>query len=427
MFRTNHNYTQFAGKPYRLEQIIPILSAHHLLSSPAHQAYIEEVSTLVGIGDQHFNLLYLDLMNCFSEFVQLIPKKPTDVLGSFLNMGLRRAWRGLMLLKDKQPLNQDPALTYLLYSALLLRDLSDISINQKITVCDEEGIFIADWIPASGNLLNRGPYYRLFFRQSIQARMAKELTVLLAKQIMPHEGLVWLSSDAQQIVDWLVILLDESLIGGVLADILTIIKLDEDRLNKLDQRSLLEHEYWLDPVDPKLKSLPAISVVLKTATGTAVGEAFLNWLQDGVAQGQFAINSADAGLHAVEGGLFIEYPEIFRKFSEQFDKPLHIVFTQFAYLLGFLKQGGDVRFDQFFSSYPISALRRAGTGFDFATLSSKEGSLRKGIVLQDASLVFAKSMPEISQYLKMDQSNTQAANALPVIVDSTKRGPAPAV
>ena len=144
MFGKTHNYEQLAGKPYKQDQVIPVLTANHLLSGNAHQAYIEEIHRLVELEDAHFNALYLDLINNFAEFVQLIPKKPTWALGSFLNDGLRRAWRGLILLKDQQSLSDHPADTYLVYSALLLRELSDIVINQKIVLCDEEGIFQAD-------------------------------------------------------------------------------------------------------------------------------------------------------------------------------------------------------------------------------------------------------------------------------------------
>ena len=378
---------------------------------------------LVELDDEHFNALYLDLMHRFAEFVQLVPKKPTWALGSFLNDGLRRAWRGLILLKERQPLNQNPALTYLVYSALLLRDLSNIATNQKIVVCDEEGVFLADWLPANGSMLNHGPYYRLFFRQSIQARMANEITVIYARQLMPAEGFNWLASDDQLLVDWLLALLDESLVGGVLAEILSIIRLDTEKLDHGERKHLLEQEYWLDPLDPNEKMLPAILVNIKIATGTAVGEAFLQWLQQGIADGKFRVNVADAGLHMVSEGLFIEYPDMFRQFSEQFNKPLHVVFTQFGNLFGFVKQGGgDYRFDQFFSDYGDTAARKNG-GFGFSPLAGKEANMRKGMVLHDARLAFAGAVPDVSQYLKAEQVQKTASQKLPSLGANNKPGP----
>ena len=165
-------------------------------------------------------------------------------------------------------------------------------------------------------------------------------------------------------------------------------------------------------------SLSKTSVEMKKPTAAVQhGETFYTWLKKGLANNEIKVNTADAGVHIVKEGVFLE-KKIFKQFVEIYNAPvnMNIVFTQFGNLLGIAKKDGtDYVNDQYFSEYP-QARDEAKSGFA-SPIDNRQKSLRTGMLLADPSMVFVNAqIPAVSPMLKAMQPKSAQDLKLPLII-----------
>lgn len=387
------------SKIYQAGDILPVLSADELLAAGRHHALVEQLRSLCGVPDEYFDSLYFGVLSNFAEYVQILPLEEKGPLSGLLNRSIARAviaFKNFILAQGK---TVDPLLNYAVFTAALLSDIDKVVINHKIVLVDEKGIFVDDWRPFEGAMLGRGHHYKIYPTAPIYQRLQDTIAPLLARQILPELGFLWIANDPKVFAEWLDALRGDDRQGGRIGRALAFIKLD-DIFNLED-------------------TLPQVDAEPFNSDETKYGEAFLEWLKKGLANGDIKTNTSDATVHIVEEGVFLER-KLFKQFAEIFNVPvnMNVVFTQFGNLFGIAKKGGyDYSFDQYFSEYPQS---QANNGKAFSSpLSKRHRSLRDGMVLVDPAVLFVNTkIPATTPMLKAMQSKEHHQRSLPNV--STK-------
>lgn len=363
---------------YKSGHLLPVLRAGELLGNPRLQSLIEDVQKLCKLPNDYFESLYETAIHNFAEFVQILPMKVNRPLSGLLNQSLARANLVLKNFILEQGKNIDPLWNYAVFTAALFSDVSKVIINQKIIIVDKEGNFIDDWRPFEGSMVSLGKYYKIYPIANVFERLRHTITPLLARQLLPELGFLWLTSDPKVFADWMDALRGDDDRGGKVSRALALIRRE-------DEIALFE-------------SIPRIDVEQLESEATVHGEAFLNWLKNAIANNDIKINSSDAHVHVVEPGVLFLEKKIFKQFSDLYNVPvsMHAVFTQFGNMFGIEKKGGgDYVFDQYFS--PANESQSTQT----VSFTTQTNRFRDGLVLSDPNIVFvSKQVPSVSPLMK---------------------------
>ncbi len=332
------------NKIYQIGQILPVLVNTSLLGATRHQGILQEIQQLSGLSEAYFKSLYRTTINRFVEFVQLIPEEPQNALGGLLNLGLARATLALRqyVQETQSKTDVDPLLNYAVFTAGLFFDIAKVISQQKIVICDETGKYLQDWYPYSGTLSEKGAdYYKMYpYNTTAYEALNHEAAALIARQLMPSEGFLWLSSDLELFIDWLASLRgDHSQEGRKISRILSLLRL-EDILGLM-------------------KSLPQTSFEAVVLKELPLEDQFFLWLRDGINNGSIAVNTAYSPVHVQEDMLYLNN-EIFTRFiderklatdaarvgnvfSERFGIENLVITQEKSAYVNFLMQRGDPR------------------------------------------------------------------------------------
>lgn len=390
---------------YKAGYVLPVLSAKDVLSAGRYQGLIRLIRDLSGLREEPFHDLYLKTLQQFAEFVQVLPAQHNGTLSSLFNQSLAQAVNVLQqFCADRAEEQVDPLLNFAIFTAGLFADVAKVVINQKLVVVDEQGEFIRDWNPFAGPINEVGDFYKIYQTKPIYQRLEQSIRPLLARQIISEQGFLWISSDLDVLADWLDALNGDGAQGGKLTRALSLVRQD-DYLKLLASLTPAEIEQML-------------------SESTQLGESFLLWLKNGIDSGDIKVNTADANVHIVDEGVFIEKGHLFKQFAELVNQPtnMHVVFTQFGNLFGIAKKGGmDFMSEQYFSKYPEKGVgKSAGKAFG-GPLSGQKRSLRSGMVLADPSLIFMKAqIPATTPLLKASQPKGIESHLSPPTIKAGK-------
>ncbi len=395
---TDMNTIRF--KAYKEGYLLPVLQSGDMMDSFRYQAVIQQLQTVSGLEEEAFHELYVKLIHAFAACVQLLPRQTNGLLGGLLSEGIARA-----ILVMQAPENQSLSLLnkYALFSAAMLCDVGHVVCSHCVIITDKEGDFLEEWNPFAGVMpFNQGTYYKIYPRHYLQQRLQGSITVLLARQLMPREGFLWISSDFDIYSQWLDALNGEDGRGGGIRRALALIKLDDimDLLNALGQ---LSEELLVPAVNRE-------------------GEAFFRWLRDGITNQTIAVNTSDALVHIVNEGVFID-DKIIKKFSDLSPASigLFVVKHQVGNLLGIpQKCGEDFLHAMFF-----------GETAGFSGVTSGSRSNRSGMVLNDVSILdlsgrYTTKSPFVNthQTLQSHAQQVPGTTAASTIKPSSDRWPA---
>ena len=352
---------------YEEGYLLPVLSSDELLFSHRHKGLLRLLRDLAGLSEGDFDHSYGQVLKNYMEFCQVLPHKTNGILGSLLNYGLARATavfqKYCQLRKDKT----NPLLKFAVFTAALLKDVGLALTNQRVVLVDEKGEFINDWNPFSGSMIGQSKFFKMYPIAAIYLRLQAHITPMLARQLIPHDFFLWLSSDVLLFSDWLAALLGEEGMGSKeLTWALALIK-REDILTVL---STLDGALVDSVMPPDMEH----------------GEAFYRWLKAGIEDGSIKVNGNDAGVHVVTEGVLLE-KKLFKQFVDWAGIPVNflVVYYQVGNLLGITKRGGaDFIHAAYFSG------ESAGNYSTFAGgLAQKSKTHHEGMVV-DPQAIFLK-------------------------------------
>ncbi len=401
------NFSSSKQQVYQEGSLLPIMTAEVLLAAGRHRAVLSQLKATCGLPEEYYDAFYVPAIESFVEFVQVLPTEFTGPLCGMMNEGIARAMIALQTYQFKHQGQVDPLKSYAAFTAGLFRDISHVLMNQTVVLTDEDGNCIDNWHPLHGSMVGRAEFYRLLPHASVYQRLDVTLRHLLARQLMPEQGYQWIACDLHVLADWFDAVSGEEGGGGALVHTLSYMKRED--------------------VVALQNSLVQVSVTQKESPATEHGQAFYRWLTDGLEKQNIKVNTADAAVHVVDQGVFLERPRLFKEFLEVYNQPvtLNTVYAQFGNLMGIAKKGGyDLMNAQYFSEYSES--REAGAAAFASPLAGRQQSLRDGMVLAAPGRVFLNAqIPAITPMMRQMQSKAIAHYDLPELKSSNDLTPRP--
>ena len=384
---------------YKPGHVVKVFSWDKILSGGRHATLMKRIQEISGIDQGDFNQLYQPVLNKFVEFVQVLPSHESGILSGMLNEGFARAILALRFYTEEHVTdNIDPLVNYAIFTAGLFREIAKVLINQVVVICNEEGAYIDDWQPLKGSLVEQeAEYYKIYPMAPTYMRIDNYVTAMLARQLMPSEGFDWIASDMAVFADWLDALNGDAAFGGVISRAIVLMR-REDIYNLYE-------------------ALPQVDVDLFQSLDNEHGEAFLEWLREGIENGDIKVNDNESGVHTVADGLFLEKNKIFHQFTNLYNAPVNmmVVFEQFGNLFGITKKGGnDFISAQYFSE--DSSKQSIGTkGYKGTLTQGDNHSVKSGMLVSNAGVAFKESVPVATSELrsmKQKVANTHQSSSV---------------
>ncbi|MBS0357944.1 MAG: TraI domain-containing protein [Proteobacteria bacterium] len=311
-----------------------ILPAESLLSHEKRQTQIQKFQLLLSLSDTDFDRLAHSLICQFAEFVQHLPETRHSYYahkGGLLDHALDRTaialplCRNYFLPNEKDPtsnqLTKAQALwAYAVFSASLLHDVGRVLVDLKISLYSRNAEFVKHWNPCEGLMLSQGAFYKYDFEPNFPETFRRDVTKILARQLMPKDGFNWIASNKNVLMLWLAMLDDNTRTGSTLSPILPwadrqaifqyIEKHMQDRPPKelKDSLGLKKDSSFLGYFsNPKTDTTDL-------ALQDLAGVEFLRWVREGLGSEKLNLNKAPLGYTA--NGVIIS-ADAFKLFSKE--------------------------------------------------------------------------------------------------------------
>ena len=233
---------------------------------------IDACRTLAQVGDRYWNSIYLPLIRSIADYFQLL----TDRYGEhkLIEIALDGAHKSLELCVAADIKSRPKLTTFAAFTASLCQDIGQPAGDLEVTVTTAGGESTL-WQPAEGDrLASLGETYEQNW--TLQYLSASNWSTVIAWSLLPPAGRKWLASERTVLHAWQSALLREN--PNPLTHLVCC--------GKSNDVSTLR------------------SVHLRN---------FLNYLQQQIDEG--AINRPWSRIHAVDAGLFIVIPDIFRDYD----------------------------------------------------------------------------------------------------------------
>ena len=233
---------------------------------------IDECHSLAQLGDQYWNSIYLPLISSVVDYFQLL----TDRSGEhkLFAIALESAHKSLELCVDADIKTRPKLTMFAAFSASLCQDVGQPAGDLEVTATTAEGESTL-WQPAEGDrLASLGETYEQNW--TLQYLPARNWSAVIAWSLLPPAGRKWLASERTVLHAWQSALLGE------------------------DPNPLTHLVYCSKTND--VSTLRSVHL-----------RNFINYLQQQIDEG--AINRPWSRIHAVDAGLFIVVPDIFRDYD----------------------------------------------------------------------------------------------------------------
>lgn len=365
---------------YEQGYLLPVLKGDELLLGQRHKGLLRLFRDLAEVPSDEFDATYGVVLQNFMEFVQILPHKQGGILGSLMNYGLARSSTAFQKYCQMKKGQTSPLLKFALFSAALLKDLGRVMSNQRIVLCTENDEVIADWNPFSGSMIGQGDFFKLYPISTAYLKIESEVTLLLARQLIPQAIFLWLSNDIVVFSDWVAALLGQE--GGEAKELTAFL-------------AMIKRE----DVVAVLSTLDGALTQGEAPTESLDAEEFYRWIKELLAAGKIKANAPDSGLYVVPEGVLID-KNLFRQFADTFSArgrtvDYNIVYVQFGNLMGIPRKGGaDFMHAKYFSS--AEAASSAFSTFSTTGAHTKAKTMHEGMVVDPHALFTNKTIPAVS-------------------------------
>ena len=185
--------------------------------------------------------------------------------------------------------------------------MAKVLADKHIVICDKEGRFVKNWLYLSGPLKKYGHYFKFRTTQGLSDAIVSNLTLLIAKQLMPSLAMAWITEDKEVLEAWF------------------------RALNIMDAFFGL-HQMALD-VEALMRSA-ALDMTHEDehfiADASVHGEAFWEWLVDHVNQKESDSSLKTDGIGLIDGELLFDIDEMSKRYCEEHKVDAAMVEAQFA-------------------------------------------------------------------------------------------------
>ncbi len=193
---------------------LPIQTPEVLLVSEA--PLIKELSQLTGMSSNHWDALYLPLLHAYASFVQRLPASEAHhhaYQGGLLKHSLETAIYALRQSRSnfgssttavEDTARKEHCVKYAIVTAALLHDIAKPVTDQTIELFDAKGQSTGAWNPWQGSMQTTpSVWYLSRYKAQRKYTTHQAANLLVARSIIPEQGLAWLSDNADIFQDWL--------------------------------------------------------------------------------------------------------------------------------------------------------------------------------------------------------------------------------
>lgn len=315
------------------------LDAATLLRKGPRSAAIRDLAARLSLSEAHFQRVYAPVLANVAVLLQELPLdhstpenvKALDhvVLRALKVVALRAAYV-LPPGGSSTALNQQQHVwTYAAFTATVLRDLLWIMARWHVTLADTTTP--RRWNPWHGPLPvgTRYRYERVAMPPSTNTRPWGG--ALLARAIVPSEGMTWLAQEEEIFAAWQAVLYGDALAGGILWEIVarTYDEWQPMATPSAPPTRVIAPEplAQIPPIEnstpitaPSLAGSEAISAP-PSASATAhpatqsVAERFFTWLQQEITAETLHVNTDESALYRVAEGVLLVSPTLFQLYA----------------------------------------------------------------------------------------------------------------
>ncbi|MGH8578780.1 MAG: MobH family relaxase [Gammaproteobacteria bacterium] len=194
---------------------IPVQSADQLLAAPERQARVQVLEDLTRLTPAHFEVLYRQALRNYAAYVQQLPASEAHHhagLGGLLDHGFEAAVLALKLRRAHllppgaatEVIDAQADLwSYACFTAVLLHDIGKPAMDQKAELFDKHNGSLGPWDPWAGPM--HADAYEARFVRNRNYRLHQRAAPLLARFIIPVEGLRWLTAEREMLTAWLAV------------------------------------------------------------------------------------------------------------------------------------------------------------------------------------------------------------------------------
>ena len=233
---------------------------------------IDGCRSLAQLGDQYWSSIYMSLINLVADYFQLLTDRPGEHM--LFATALESAHKSLELCVAADIKSRPKLTTFAAFSASLCQDVGQPAGDLEVTATTAEGESTL-WQPAEGDrLASLGETYEQ--KWTLQYLPARNWSTVIAWSLLPPAGRKWLASERTVLHAWQSVLLKEN--PNPLTHLVCC--------GKSNDVSSLRSGHLRN---------------------------FLSYLQQQIDEG--AINRPWSRIHAVDAGLFIVVPDIFRDYD----------------------------------------------------------------------------------------------------------------
>jgi len=233
------NYSQYYYKhpfargvkkdaPIETQRVYPVLSAEQLLNAKGRRKVVDEVRSQCGAPVEYFNALYKKLIDNYVELVQNLPlaknhrmcRLDRQLHLSSLALSLREPYVLAGHLLNRTTNTEKALWNYVVFSRLLVARLGELVRQYDVILCNEKGIFEKKWEPFVGSMNAQGNHFKIRTIKEKTSTDDTQLNVLLAKQLMPADGYLWIASHPEALEQWILSLNGngEHVAGGLIVE-----------------------------------------------------------------------------------------------------------------------------------------------------------------------------------------------------------------
>jgi hypothetical protein len=315
-----------------LQGLTTIIPAAQLILTNKRSDQISVISNTCQFEPARFKTLCESLFYTLLNYTQQLPDTTNSYFsspGGAFDHALSRTraasdlFRSFLLQEPNAKLSEtQQCWWYALFSAGLLRGVGKLPLDYAVNLYHQEGHLIKSWEPLLEPLFGAGHAYHFeSINNNYDETFRQRLNIILAQQLMPKEGLTWLTQNLDIFEVWLALLHEDSASAGSLGLILDradAIAIQEDLLNTLPdqqpQRAAGQARSFIDtPSDSQGDREQLMSA------------AFIKWLLANLESGKLTLNQNP--LLSVAGGTLIG-PDAFKLFvreSPQFKNELAVI------------------------------------------------------------------------------------------------------
>lgn len=311
-------------------RIYPVKPSKDRLKLGQFQEMIHQIKSTVAMPSDLYMNCYEKLIDRYAEFVQLMPERIDYLSQSMLGNSLKRSclitnhFQTLVKVTHGKSFFQSERgarLLYAVFSSSLLFRVAKVIADKQIIVCDKDGKFIQNWVYFSGPLKQYGHYFKFRSTVVLSDAIISNMTIILAKQLMPSLGMAWLTEDREVLEAWF------------------------RALNIMDAFFGL-HQMTLD-VEALMRESPLKTMHEEDHIATDActhGEAFWEWLVDQVDGIDRGVSLDEHGIGLVDGELLFDIDQMTKRYASEHKISRSMVEQQFARAGIAQMQGSDFAF-----------------------------------------------------------------------------------